>query len=101
MEFCNDKFLENYYNDKLFDVKNCLNKEQIDILEKLEIHIKSENYTEYELDNLKILLLKYLVKEDDMNEDDLKRLNLLKIKGLTVEDCSEVLENLESLALFN
>ena len=61
-----EKWNERYKKEERIDLKNYLDKEDFEILKKLNIDVKEKIYTEYEFDLLKLELNRY----DEANSND-------------------------------
>lgn len=80
-KLCNDK----YYNNKLINIISYLDKDDMKILEKLNIHIEDKKYTEYEFNLIEEKIFGYYLNEVDenvktffyRNKIDIKKYNLL------------------------
>lgn len=85
-KFSFEKWHEKYCNYEFIELKKFLKKEDIDILEKLEIKVKDKIYTEYEYEMLKMDISAYyneIEPEENITEEEKKYLKSLKEKDVT------------------
>lgn len=90
-----DEWYNKYSTKEIVDLKKCLTKEEIELLEKLGIKVQDKIYTEQEFECLNMDLLKFY-KSDDMDEEDLKETIELP-EGITREKYNNLLEKIEKI----
>ena len=66
-----DSWYDKYSTEEIVDIKKFLNRDDINLLKKLNIKIKNKIYTEQEVEILNMDLLSYYIA-DDMDEEELK-----------------------------
>ena len=66
-----DSWYDKYSTEEIIDIKKFLNRDDINLLKKLNIKIKNKIYTEQEVEILNMDLLSYYIA-DDMDEEELK-----------------------------
>lgn len=87
-----------YFNEKIVDFNKYLNKEDIQILEKLGIEIENRIYTEYEFDMIEQNLLKYYKNIEKLENTDDKYTKIL-INEVTIEQYNNILQKFSKISL--
>ena len=67
-----DSWYDKYSTEEIVDIKKFLNRDDINLLKKLNIKIKNKVYTEQEVEILNMDLLSYYIA-DDMEKEELKQ----------------------------
>lgn len=90
-----EKWIYNYHNKKIINIKNELTNMEIDLLKKLNITLENKIYTEYEYECLKLDIAEYY-KDDDMDKEELKYVKPLE-NGITRIDYNNLLKTFEKI----
>lgn len=91
-----DEWLEKYHNKEFINLINYFRINDIKILKKLGIKVKSKIYTEYDFDIFKEELIRYY-KDDTMDDEDLAIVLPLEGKGVTREEYNELYNKFEKI----
>lgn len=86
-----------YYDEKIINVKNYLNKENLQTLEKLGIKVEDKIYTACEYEVFSGEVSKYY-KEDDYSEEDLEFVESLEGTGVSQEEYDELMNRMDIMA---
>lgn len=89
-----EEWQEKYYNNRNIDIMKYINKEDIELIKKLNIDIEEKIYTEHELELLEMAILQYY-KEKGMSKEDMEFTKTLEGTGVTRKEYNKVLEKLE------
>lgn len=89
---------ERYYNKRNIDVMKFLNSNDIELLNKLGITVKSKLYSNYEFDIIEGLLIRYYI-DQDMSEEELAESKTLEGTGVTREQYNLLIEKFEKISL--
>lgn len=91
-----DSWYDKYSTEEIVDIKKFLNRDDINLLKKLNIKIKNKIYTEQEVEILNMDLLSYYIA-DDMDEEELKHLKSLP-KDVSREEYDNLLEKVNKIS---
>lgn len=83
-----------YYDEKIINVKNYLNKENLQTLEKLGIKVKDKVYTACEYEIFSGEVSKYY-KEDDYSDEDLEFVESLEGTGVSQEEYDDLMKKMD------
>lgn len=86
-----------YYNEKIINIKNYLNRENLQTLEKLGIKLENKFYTAYEYEIFSGEVSKYY-KEDDYSEEDLEFVESLEGTGVRQKEYDNLMEKMDIMA---
>lgn len=90
-----DSWYDKYSIEEIVDIKKFLNRDDINLLKKLNIKIKNKIYTEQEVEILNMDLLSYYIA-DDMDEDELKESKTLP-KDVSRKEYNNLLEKINKI----
>lgn len=90
-----DSWYYKYSIEEIVDIKKFLNRDDINLLKKLNIKIKNKIYTEQEVEILNMDLLSYYIA-DDMDEDELKESKTLP-KDVSRKEYNNLLEKINKI----
>ncbi len=93
-----ENWTQKYFNEKIVDFSKYLNKEDMQILEKLGIEIENRIYTEYEFDMIEQNLLKYYKSIEKLQNNDTKCTKML-INEITIEQYNNILQKFSKISL--
>lgn len=96
------EFKKKYYNLEILNLKEYFTTEDLKILNKLGINIKSKNYTQYEFDLIKQELWFYMEPEDEEPEiiEDLKQMRkYVGNKGVSQSEFDKLIKKIDSIDL--
>lgn len=91
-----DSWYDKYSTEEIVDIKKFLNRDDINLLKKLNIKIKNKIYTEQEVEILNMDLLSYYIA-DDMDEEELKHSKSLP-KDVSREEYDNLLEKVNKIS---
>ena len=91
-----DSWYDKYSTEKIIDIKKFLNRDDINLLKKLNIKIKNKIYTEQEVEILNMDLLSYYIS-DDMEEEELKQ-SISLPKYITRGEYNNLLEKINTIS---
>lgn len=91
-----DSWYDKYSTDEIVDIKKFLNRDDINLLKKLNIKIKNKIYTEQEVEILSMDLLSYYIA-DDM---EIEEINMSKDlpKDVSREEYNNLLEKVNKIS---
>ena len=91
-----DSWYDKYSTDEIVDIKKFLNRDDINLLKKLNIKIKNKIYTEQEVEILNMDLLSYYIA-DDM---EIEEINMSKDlpKDVSREEYNNLLEKVNKIS---
>lgn len=92
-----EKWRQRYFNKELVDFNKYLDKEDIQILEKLGIEIENRMYTEYDFDMIEQNLLKYYKNIEKLQNNDQKCTKII-INEVTVEQYMNIVEKFSKIS---
>lgn len=90
-----DNWYDKYSTEEIVDIKKFLNRDDINLLKKLNIKIKNQIYTEQEVEILNMDLLSYYIA-DDMDEEELKMSKNLP-KDASRKEYNKLLEKINKI----
>ena len=90
-----DSWYDKYSTEEIVDIKKFLNRDDINLLKKLNIKIKNKIYTEQEVEILNMDLLSYYIA-DDMDDEELKQSKLLP-KDVNREEYNKLLDKINRI----
>ena len=91
-----DSWYDKYSTEEIVDIKKFLNRDDINLLKKLNIKIKNKIYTEQEVEILNMDLLSYYIS-DDMEEEELKQ-SISLPKYITRGEYNNLLEKINTIS---
>lgn len=91
-----DSWYDKYSTEEIVDIKKYLNRDDINLLKKLNIKIKNKIYTEQEFEILNMDLLSYYIS-DDMEEEELKQ-SISLPKDITRGEYNNLLEKINKIS---
>lgn len=91
-----DSWYDKYSTEEIVDIKKFLNRDDINLLKKLNIKIKNKIYTEQEVEILSMDLLSYYIA-DDMEIEELKMSKKLP-KDVSREEYNNLLEKVNKMS---
>lgn len=86
-----------YYNEKIINIKNYLNRKNLQTLEKLGIKLENKFYTAYEYEIFSGEVSKYY-KEDDYSAEDLEFVESLDATGVSQEEYNDFIHKMDIMA---
>ncbi len=92
-----ENWRQKYFNKELVDFSKYLDKEDIQILEKLGIEIENRMYTEYDFDMIEQNLLKYYKNIEKLQNNDEKCTKIL-INEVTVEQYKNIVQKFSKIS---
>ena len=90
-----DSWYDKYSTEEIVDIKKFLDRDDINLLKKLNIKIKNKIYTEQEVEILNMDLLSYYIA-DDMEIEELKMSKNLP-KDISREEYNKLLEKINKI----
>ena len=90
-----DSWYDKYSTEEIVDIKKFLNRDDINLLKKLNIKIKNKIYTEQEVEILSMDLLSYYIA-DDMEIEELKMSKKLP-KDVSREEYNKLLGKINKI----
>ena len=91
-----DSWYDKYSTEEIVEIKKFLNRDDINLLKKLNIKIKNKIYTEQEVEILNMDLLSYYIA-DDMDEEELKMSKNLP-KDASRKEYNKLLEKINKIS---
>ena len=91
-----DSWYDKYSTEEIVDIKKFLNRDDINLLKKLNIKIKNKIYTEQEFEILNMDLLSYYIS-DETEEEELKMSKNLP-KDVSRKEYNKLLEKINKIS---
>ena len=82
-----DKFKENYFSNRILEIYRFFTKEQLEILNKMEIKVENKKYSTFEFDEIQSKIILYY-----------KDRKQLKEKGISDSEYESILEILDKIS---